>query len=249
MTDLEREFLLEIELHDPARLDAAFAAGLDVTQPLAGKPATRWLTEMYSRSDHFPALMRALLSRGAELDEPRLAPVLCDDADALNAALRADPLLLERRTTLASAFTPLRDATLLHVAAEFGNLAALDVLLAAGADPNAAAGVDGHGLGSQTPIFHTVNTHANRGVVAMRRLLAAGARVDVRVPGLVWGEGFEWETTLFDLTPIAYAQCGGLPQFQRDEGAIAANVCELLSAARRPAPPLRNVPNRYLARG
>ena len=147
---------------------------------------------------------------------------------------------------MASAFTPLAGVSLLHVAAEFGHVAAARALLALGADVNDRAEVDGDGLGRHTPLFHTVNAHADRSLPVTRLLLEAGAAVDARVSGLVWGRGHEWETALFDLTPLSYAQLGGLPQMHRDERQIAGTVRLLLTAAGRPVPPLPNVPNQYL---
>ena len=140
----------------------------------------------------------------------------------------------------------MRGASLLHVAAEFGCLQAARVLLAAGAEVDARAAINEHGLGGHTPLFHTVNTNAARGLPMMELLLAAGARTDVRIAGLTWGSGFEWETTLLDLTPIAYAQYGLLPQMHRDERQITDTVRRLLGAAGRPVPAFANVPNRYL---
>jgi ankyrin repeat protein len=174
--------------------------------------------------------------------------VLLNDTAAIERAVRADPASLLHRSTLPSAFTPLDDVTLLHVAAEWGHLAAARVLVDSGADVNARAGVDADGLGGQTPIFHTVNAHANRSAPVMQLLLDAGADATARVAGLTWGRGHEWETTFFDLTPIAYAQLGTLPQMHRDERQITENVRALLAAAGRPVPPLSNVPNRYVAR-
>ena len=80
----------------------------------------------------------------------------------------------------------------------------------------------------------------------MRLLLAAGAKPDVRVAGITWGKGYEWETTFFDVTPISFAQMGLLPQVHRNERDIYANIRLLLAAAGRQVPPLDNVPNRYL---
>ena len=80
----------------------------------------------------------------------------------------------------------------------------------------------------------------------MMLLIDAGARCDVRVPGITWGKGFEWETTCFDVTPVAYAQLGLLPQMHRRESDIYANVGRLLEACSRTVPPLENVPNKYL---
>lgn len=247
MTEQTDAFLRAIECHDVAALRAVLDAGLDPRQPIRGKGATTWLTEMYTRSDAFPACLELLLSAGGTLDDPALAPVLLDDAAALRAALDARPALLGHRTTLVCAFTPLDGASLLHVAAEYGHLAAALVLLERGAELEAATARDAHGLGGQTPLFHTVNSNGNRSLPLLRLLLDAGARADATVAGLTWGRGFDWETTFFDLTPISYAQLGALPQMHRREADIAVNVRLLLTASGRPVPPLENVPNRYLA--
>lgn len=248
MSSPAREFLHAVELHAPEGIAAAIRAGLDVRMPVEGKSATNWLTEMYTRSDRFASCLRVLLEAGAPLDDPALESVLLNDADTLRDALRASPLLLLHRTSLRCAFTPLSGVSLLHVAAEFGHEAAARVLLEAGANVDASAEIDATGQGGHTPLFHTVNSNQNRSVGLMRLLLSAGARTDHRVACLTWGAGFEWETTFFDLTPIAYAQLGTLPQMHRDEGEIAANLQELLRAAGRPVPPMSNVPNRYLAK-
>jgi ankyrin repeat protein len=134
----------------------------------------------------------------------------------------------------------------LHVAAEYGNANAVRVLIEKGADIDARAAVDAHGLNGHTPLFHTVNSAWNRSAPILDLLLAAGAKPDVRLQGITWGRGFEWETTLFDVTPISYAQFGLLPQVHRHEQDIYANIRRLLAAAGRSIPPLDNVPNRYL---
>jgi hypothetical protein len=91
-----------------------------------------------------------------------------------------------------------------------------------------------------------VNSIHNRSEPIMRLLLAAGARTDIHLAGIVWGKGYEWETTFFDVTPISYAQIGLLPQVHRKEGEIYRNIKCLLEASGRKVPPLGNVPNRYL---
>ena len=155
-------------------------------------------------------------------------------------------MTINHRTSVESCFTPLDNATLLHVAAEFGCLATAKALVEAGADVNARAGVDSCGLNGQTPIFHTVNSHANRSLPILELLFEAGAQADVILPGITWGRGFEWETTLFDVTPISYAQFGLLPQMHRREGHVYDNIQRLLNRAGRPIPPLENIPNRYV---
>ncbi len=246
MSTVEFDLLCAFEVHSVGDIRAILDGGFDVRQPIKGKSIANNLIEMYSRSDQFADCLQLLLDRGAVLDDPRIAPVLLDDAKGLAAALDADPLLIGHHTSLVSAFTPLRGASLLHVAAEFGNMNALRVLLERGADVEARAEYDEHGLNGHTPIFHTVNSAFNRSAPLLELLLSAGARPDVRLDGITWGKGFEWETTCFDVTPISYAQLGLLPQVHRSEADTYNNIERLLRAAGRTVPPRVNVPNRYL---
>jgi hypothetical protein len=249
MASVEFDLLGAFEGHDVEDIRAILDAGLDVRAPIKGKSIVNSLLEMYSRSDRLPDCLRLLLDRGAVVDDPRILPVLLDDADQLTVALEADASLINHRTSMVSTFTPLIGASLLHVAAEYGNFVAARVLVERGADLEARASVDEHGLNGHTPIFHTVNSNDNRSAPVLQLLLEAGARPDVRLAGIVWGKGFEWETTCFDVTPISYAQLGLLPQVHRRERDIYANITRLLEAVGRPIPPLTNVPNRYLAAG
>jgi hypothetical protein len=230
--------------HDVDEVRAALQEGIALS-PVNGKPVISWLTEQYTRSDRFPTCLRLLLEHGAVPPDPLVIPILLDDADAIRSAVRTTPSLLSHRTTMVSSFTPLVGATLLHVAAEYGNLKAARALIEAGADVNARAAVDEHGQNGHTPLFHTVNSNANRSEPIMRLLLEAGADPSIRLSGITWGKGFEWETTFFDVTPVSYAQLGLMPQVHRKEGDIYHNIRLLLEAAGRPVS-LPNVPNRYL---
>ena len=246
MPTTDTSFIEACELHDVQQIRALLDSGLNPRATIQGKSPINWLTEMYSRSDSFPVCLRLLVDRGAVLDDPIVAPVLLDDAIALTAAIRQNPSILTHTTTMVSAFTPLVGASLLHVAAEYGNVKAARVLIEMGADVHARAAVDEYGLNGHTPLFHTVNSNHDHSEPILRLLLEAGARTDVQLHGITWGKGFEWETTLFDVTPISYAQMGLLPQVHRREKDIYANIVRLLKAGGRVVPPLENVPNRYL---
>ena len=81
----------------------------------------------------------------------------------------------------------------------------------------------------------------------MEMLVDAGADLDVRVKGLVWGDTMDWETVVFDVTPISYAQCGLYRQFHRREADVYGNIRYLYGKRYGVEPAIRNVPNKYLS--
>ncbi len=184
MTDPTADLLSAFDGHKVERVRAALNAGADPSTPVRGKLPIVWLLEEYTRSDRLADCLRLLIERGAVLPDPLLAAVLLNDGPAITDAVRARPAVLEHRTTLVSAFTSLTGVSLLHVAAEYGNLNAARALVDAGADVNATAAFDDYGLNGHTPLFHTVNSNRNRSEPIMRLLLAAGARTDVRLAGI-----------------------------------------------------------------
>src|SRR3954470_10581290 len=64
---------------------------------------------------------------------------------------------------------------------------------------------------------------------------------------LVWGESMKWETVVYDVTPISYAQCGLYRQFHRREEHIYSNILNTFTA--NVTETHHNVPNKYLAVG
>lgn len=234
------------ETHSTEMIQAALAAGADVNGLIGSKTPFTWLVEMYMRSPKFSDCVRCLIQAGARCPDAGLLAVLLDDESMIEAQLRADPSLPHRTVDLRSAFTPLFGATLLHVAAEFGLARAAAALLKAGASPEARAAIDEEGYNGHTPIFHTLCQRINHSQPVLRLLLDHGAKPDVRVAGITWGKSFEWATTIFDATPLSYAQAGLLPQFGRDERDIYENIALLARASGRALPKELNVPNRYL---
>jgi len=244
---LESDYLEAFEVHSPEGIRQALAAGASPTAPIKGKLPIDILIEMYSRSRRFADCLRVMLDAGASIGDPLLRAVLLDDPAALARILAADAGEVRRPLDVAAAYTCCRGVTALHLAAEFNSLECARVLIAAGADVNAPAAVDDKGLGGQTPLFHCVNSNGNYCRPVMELLVEAEADVDVRLRGLVWGERLEWETVVFDVTPVSYAQCGLYRQFHRDEAHVYRNL-ELLYRKRYGAAlPARNVPNKYLS--
>ncbi len=103
----------------------------------------------------------------------------------------------------------LKGGTLLHVAAEYGNVAALALLLDRGADVNARATVDEAGIGGQTAIFHAVTQFGDDGLPVTQLLLERGAdlRLRVKLPG-----SYERPGEIVECTPLGYALLSGESQ-------------------------------------
>jgi hypothetical protein len=147
----------------------------------------------YSRSPQLSECIDVLLRAGGTTrwNLPPVLDLLRNRLDSLSAQVESDPELLDRRfseldfgATGARRLT-LRGATLLHVAAEYGNLQAATMLLDRGADVNVRADVDAHGVGGQTPIFHAATQHFDFGLPMVELLLKRGADLSVRakLPG------------------------------------------------------------------
>ena len=238
--------LLGFETHSIEKIQTALAGGVDVNGLIDGKTPFTWLVEMYLRSPKFSDCVRCLIQAGARCPDAGLLAVLLDDTALLGAELRKNPSLIRHQVDIRCAFTPLLGASLLHVAAEFGLVRAATVLLNAGADVEAKAALDDYGFNGHTPIFHTVCQGGNHCQPVLRLLLEHVAKADVRVAGITWGKSFEWETTIFDATPVSYAQAGLLPQVGRDECDLYENIQLLAQASGRVLPNEMNVPNRYL---
>jgi hypothetical protein len=132
------------------------------------------------------------------------------DLESVTELLQGSPSVIDTRYpslsigTTAGRMLALKGATLLHVAAEFGQVEVAKRLLDAGADVNAPALIDSEGLGGQTPIFHAATQNGNFGIELVRLFLSRGADLDVRcrIPG-----HYEIpEDKVFEGTVIEYAR-------------------------------------------
>jgi len=165
----------------------------------------------YARSpERLSACIELLLAAGGttRYDAPGVLAVLRRQLDRLAGQLDADPALAHRRfpeldcgSTGARPLL-LQGATLLHVAAEFGNVEAAALLLDRGADVNARATVDEAGVGGQTALFHAVTQFSDGGLPMAQFLVERGADVNVHVtlPGR-----YERPDELVECTPLGYA--------------------------------------------
>ncbi len=234
------------EVHSPEGIRKALAAGASPVDPISGKPPIQHLIEMYFRSPRFADCLRVMLDAGASLDDPLLQALLLDDDASLRHLLQASPDSVHRRFHMECTYTSLHGVSALHICAEYNSVRCARALLDAGLDVNVRADVDAEGIGGQTPLFHSVNSNQNHCRPVMELLTEAGANLDIRLKGLVWGGGFEWETCLFDVTPISYAQCGLYFQFHRPERQVYGNIDNLYRKRYGSAPRISNIPNKYL---
>jgi hypothetical protein len=244
---LEADYLGAFEEHSLKGIRSALAAGASPVELIKGKKPINILIEMYTRSAQFAECIQVMLDAGATIGDPLLQAVLLDDHIALRRIVETSDRSVERQLSLLCAYTSCRGVSALHVCAEFNSVQCAAVLLDAGADLNARADVDINGFGGQSPLFHAVNSNQNYCRPVMELLIDAGADLDVHLKGLLWGEGFDWETPVFDVTPMSYAQCGLYRQFHREESDIYDNIAYLYRKRYGSELQIRNVPNKYLS--
>ena len=243
---LESEYLGAFEEHSAQGIRAALEAGASAVERIKGKLPIDILIEMYTRSARFAECLRVMLDAGAVIDDPVAEAVLLDDVEALQRILKTSQSSLQRKLSLPCAYTRCRGVSALHVSAEYNSVACARILIDAGFGVNVRAEIDRDGFGGETPFFHAVNSYQNFCRPVMELLVDAGADLDVRVTGLIWGASLPWETVVFDVTPISYAQCGLYRQFQRSESDVYSNIEYLFRKRYLRKPRILNVPNRYL---
>jgi ankyrin repeat protein len=165
----------------------------------------------YSRSANLGACIDILLESGclSRRNMPVVLDLLRGRMDLLARHLDGDPMLIQKKfleldfgSTAARRLT-LRGATLLHVAAEYGNLEAAKMLVERGADINAAADLDEAGVGGQTPIFHAATQFYDWGLPVVEFLVERGADLSVaaKLPG-----HYERPDEFVDCSPLGYAR-------------------------------------------
>ena len=240
------DLIIQIELHSVEGIRKCFSQGINPNDYFRNEPLIYELISEYTRTPRFKDCVKAFVDYGLEFDDKILLPVLLDDAESLELQIINNPEAISKHYTLRCAYTPLHEASLLHICAEFNHLSCAELLVSNGADINAKAGVDENGFGGQTPIFHTVNQNSNNSSDMLNYLLSKSADLELTVKGLIWGKGYEWETLIPSVNPISYAMMGLLPQMHRNEITISKVVTMLLKSAYGIDYASQNIPCAYL---
>jgi ankyrin repeat protein len=172
--------------------------------------ALDYLICAYARSSQLPACIDLIIEAGGKTkyDAPGVLDLLRGRIERLAEQLDADPDLVNQRFAeldcgqTGNRSLLLRGATLLHVAAEYGQLEAARLLLERGAQVNARATVDENGVGGQTPIFHAVTQFNDWGFPVAQLLVERGADLSIRakLPG-----AYERPGEVVECTPLGYA--------------------------------------------
>lgn len=244
--DYLQKIRIDFELHSVEGIRECFKNGVNPNEVLNGKPLIYELIGMYTRGPLFKSCVQAFVDNGLEFEDEILLSVLLDNAPLLDKQLAFNQNAVTKKYSLDCAFTPLYEASLLHICAEYNHLKCAEILVRYGADINSKAGNDENGFGGHSPIFHTVNQDANKSLDVLKFLISKQADLNTTVTGLIWGKGYEWETFIPSVNPISYAMMGLLRQFQRTEKQIYEVVSLLLKAKYGIDYFPENVPNKYL---
>lgn len=244
--DYLQKIIIDFELQSVEGIKECFENGISPNDFYNNKPLIYELINEYPRGPKFKQCIQAFIDYGLVFEDKLLLSVLSDNAAALDIELSNNPAAIKNTYSFDCTFTPLYEVSLLHICAEYNHLACAKVLVKYGADINARAGIDKYGFGGHTPVFHTVNQHANRCIDVMNYLIEQSADLTITVKGLVWGKGYEWETFIPAVNPISYAMMGLLRQFQREEAQIYEVVSILMKAAYGIDYSHLNIPNVYL---
>jgi ankyrin repeat protein len=202
------------ETVEPAPIKWLLEHGANPNCPRNGRkyPGTAldYVIGTYGRSPQLGECMEILVEAGGvtKYNVPPVLDLLRGRLDLLAEHLTRDRALVHRRFpeldfgSTGARLLKLQGATLLHVAAEYGNAEAAKLLLQRGADVNARATVDESGIGGQTPIFHAATQFFDGGLPMTQFLIERGADLSVSVK---LSGHYERPGEVVECTPLGYA--------------------------------------------
>lgn len=209
------------ETLEPAALQWLLDHGADPNPATtSGQTALDYVIGTYVRSPKaLSGCIEILLAAGGvtKYNSPAVLELIRGRLDRLAALVDADPELVHKRFedldcgASGGRRLTLKGATLLHVAAEYGNLEAARLLLDRGADVNARATIDPAGVGGQTATFHAATQRDDGGAPMVQLLVERGADLSIRakVPGHYERPDEILECTALDYAPLLRGQGDG----------------------------------------
>ena len=117
-----------IELHDVDGIGKCFESGLDPNSLFRNEPLIYELTSEYTRGPRFKDCVKTFIDHGLKFEDKALLAVLANDPTQLQRLISADKQLVSKRYSLRCAYTPLHQATLLHICAEFDHVEFLPIV-------------------------------------------------------------------------------------------------------------------------
>src|SRR5580700_2310013 len=139
--DYLQKIIGDFEIHSDSGIRDCFEHGVDPNQLVKGKPLIYEMINMYLRGPNFKNCIQAFVDFGLQFDDKVLLAALLDDAILLD-KLAEDRELLDKKYSLDCTFTPLYEASLLHICAEYNHLSCAKILVRCGLDVNTKAGVE-----------------------------------------------------------------------------------------------------------
>jgi hypothetical protein len=137
--DYLQKLITDIELHSVEGIRECFSNGVSPNDHFKNQPLIYELISEYTRTPRFKDCVQVFVEFGLEMEDKVLLAVLMDDAERLNKLLQEKPKAVNNLYSLRCAYTPLQEATLLHVCAEFNHLACAKVLVKYGVGVNSTA--------------------------------------------------------------------------------------------------------------
>src|ERR1700712_3255585 len=120
--DYLQKIIGDFEIHSVEGIKECFENGVDPNQVYKGKPLIYEMINMYLRSPKFKDCIKVFVDFGLKFDDKVLLAILLDDASSLDRLLTDNKELLFEKYSLDCTFTPLYEASLLHVCAEYNHL-------------------------------------------------------------------------------------------------------------------------------
>lgn len=115
--DYLQKLINDIELQSVEGIKECFDNGVDPNGYFKNKPLIYELITEYPRGPKFKECVKVFVAYGLNFNDKILLAVLMDDASSLNVHLSNNKDSLKNKYTFDCAFTPIYDASLLHICA------------------------------------------------------------------------------------------------------------------------------------